>query len=121
MAKAKVVTKGIKGKLADRISKKKKETTTKKTNKKPEVKQKRKKPIGFEMMKSHQNSIEKSFETLQGKFDNVGELIGDYVYSGKKVNAKLARADLVDIMKEAKVLRTIIQEAKTKLKPIYKE
>lgn len=80
----------------------------------------RKKPIGFEMMKSHQNKIEKLFEEIQGLFDECGESLNEYVYEGKKKNAAVSRAQLMDITKKSKELRNIIQEAKTKLKPIYK-
>lgn len=80
----------------------------------------RKKPIGFEMMKSYQNQIEKTYETMQNLFDGCGELLNDFIYNGKKKNAALSRAQLMNITKEAKNLRNTIQEAKTKLKPIYK-
>lgn len=81
----------------------------------------RKKPVGFEMMKSYQNAIEKSFELLQKHFDAVGVTLNEYAYEGKKKNAPIARQQLMDITKEAKKLRDIIQEAKVKLKPVYKE
>jgi hypothetical protein len=97
----------------------KKTTLAKKTM--PAKKQEpRKKPIGFEMMKSFQTSIEGSFEKLQKSFDECSEILNEYVYEGKKKNAALTRALLMEITKEAKTLRNIIQEAKTKLKPIYK-
>lgn len=81
---------------------------------------KKKKPIGFEMMKSYQNQIEKSYERLQLIFDQCGEDLNDYVYGGKKKMASITRTHLMDITKEAKTLRSIIQEAKMKLKPKYK-
>jgi hypothetical protein len=81
----------------------------------------RKKAIGFEMMKSHQNALEKGFEELAGYFDNFSELLNEFVYDGKKAAAATSRAALMDITKKAKELRTIIQEAKVKLKPIYKD
>ena len=80
----------------------------------------RKKPIGFEMMKSFQNQIIKSFETMQSVFDQCGELLNGYVYDGKKKNAALSRSQLMVLTKEAKSLRNVIQESKMKLKPIYK-
>jgi hypothetical protein len=80
----------------------------------------RRKPIGFEMMKSYQNQIEKSYERLQLIFDQCGEDLNDYVYGGKKKMAAITRTHLMDITKEAKTLRVIIQEAKMKLKPKYK-
>lgn len=81
----------------------------------------RKKAIGFEMMKSHQNAIEKGFEELQNSFDAFGDDLNDFVYEGKKKSAATSRALLMDITKQAKALRVAIQEAKVKLKPIYKE
>lgn len=80
----------------------------------------KKKPIGFEMMKSYQTSIEKSFEKMQNLFDGCGESLNDYVYEGKKKNATVTRSLLMDISKEVKNLRNIIQESKMKLKPVYK-
>ena len=81
----------------------------------------RKKAIGFEVMASHKTAIEKSFETMQAKFDEIGESIAEFAYEGKKKNAAVVRAQLMDIIKGGKELRTIVQEAKTKLKPIYKD
>lgn len=81
---------------------------------------KRKKPIGFTMMVSYQRQIEKAYETMQKLFDDCGTLLTEYIYDGKKKNAALSRAQLMTITKESKNLRNIIQEAKTKLKPVYK-
>ena len=80
----------------------------------------KKKPIGFEMMKSFQKKIEKSFAKIQKEWDDCSVEINDYIYDGKKKNAPIIRTRLMDITKESKILRTIIQEAKDKLKPIYK-
>jgi hypothetical protein len=77
--------------------------------------------LRFEMMKSHQNALEKGFEELIGYFDNFSELLNEFVYDGKKAAAATSRAALMDITKKAKELRMTIQEAKVKLKPIYKD
>lgn len=100
-----------------------KRTIAKKTAPKRTVAKKaapRKKAIGFEMMKSHQNNIEKGFESLNEHFENFSELLNEFVYAGKKGAAATSRAALMDITKQAKALRTMIQEAKVKLKPLYK-
>ena len=81
----------------------------------------KKKPTGFEMMKSFQKKIEKSYTKLQTMFNICGEDLNTYIYEGKKKNAATARACLMDISKETKILRTLIQEAKVKLKPVYKK
>lgn len=121
MAPRKTIKKKVAAKKRKPIGKKKaaaKKTAPKRSPaRKPAT---RKRAIAFEMMKSHQTAIEKTFEEMQEIFDTLGEDLNEYVYNGKKKNAAITRAQLMDLTKIAKTLRTTIQESKVKLKPIYK-
>lgn len=96
-----------------------KKKTTAASKAKPATK--RKKAIGFEVMPSYVTKINKEYEAMQKLFDGVAEELVDFLYEGNKKSATNSRAKFQDITKSCKSIRAAIQEAKTKLKPIYKE
>lgn len=82
--------------------------------------EKRKKAIGFEIDAEYKTAIEESFESLQEHFEAITDPLGTFL-EGTKKDAAIARGSLMELIKEAKTLRTYIQEAKVNLTPIYKE
>lgn len=99
----------------------KKTTVPKKTASKAAPASKRKKAIGFEVMASHTNAINKEYESMQKLFDKSATQLSEFLFDGKKKSAADARATFQEIAKSCKAIRASIQEAKTKLKPIYKD
>jgi len=112
----KTAVKKTTGKKTVLASKKKKPAASKA---KPATK--RKKAIGFEVMASYVKKINKEYEDMQKLFDGVAEELVDFLYEGQKKSAINARSKFQEITKACKGIRTSIQEAKSKLKPIYKD
>lgn len=80
---------------------------------------KKKKVIGFEILKTQQNKISKKYEELQIHLGSFGESLSSFLYEGNKSGLTEAIKTLKIINSRIKEMRMDLKDAKIKAKPVY--